>query len=144
MSTGFICFEDKYLLLKRADIDEQAETWGTPGGKLEKNESALDAFHREIKEETGIEISGLEIKLVGSYFAHHTKYYYKLHVYISDIISLPKIKLSPSEHSDYIWADLDSMRSYPLILGQDDIICELEKYLSRNNDQENWKTQTEK
>ena len=48
--------EGKILLLKRQG-SHGAETWGLPGGKLETGETWDDCAKREIKEETGLEIS---------------------------------------------------------------------------------------
>jgi phosphoglycolate phosphatase len=38
--------------------------WGIPGGKVRYNESCLDALHRELKEETNLDVSDVEFVLV--------------------------------------------------------------------------------
>lgn len=38
--------------------------WGIPGGKVRLNESCVDALRRELKEETNLEVSGIEFVLV--------------------------------------------------------------------------------
>lgn len=55
--TAVIKRGDKFILIKR----NQQETaypgkWCLPGGKMEREESILDALKREVKEEVGLEI----------------------------------------------------------------------------------------
>jgi phosphoglycolate phosphatase len=38
--------------------------WGIPGGKIKANEPALDALHREVREETGLELRNIRFELV--------------------------------------------------------------------------------
>ncbi len=59
--------EKNEILLQRR---KEENAWGLPGGALELGESAEEALHREIKEETGLEIT-IE-KLLGVY----TKYFH--------------------------------------------------------------------
>ncbi|MFA5125763.1 MAG: NUDIX hydrolase [archaeon] len=49
---AFIFNNKKELLL----MQNTNGTWGIVGGHLEKNESIEEALHREVKEETGMEI----------------------------------------------------------------------------------------
>jgi phosphoglycolate phosphatase len=38
--------------------------WGIPGGKIKPNEKSEDALHREITEETGLQLTGIRFELV--------------------------------------------------------------------------------
>jgi len=53
----YIEHDDKILLLHRQDNKSQGNKWGIPGGKVDKGETPLQAAIREIKEETGYDIS---------------------------------------------------------------------------------------
>ena len=51
-ASGVYCeCKDKILLVKRQGHKSQANRWGVPAGKLEKNENPLAAAIREFKEE---------------------------------------------------------------------------------------------
>src|SRR3989304_8720717 len=49
------------LLIKRRDVP----VWGLPGGGIEKDETALGAIIREVKEESGFEVK--IVKKIGEY-----------------------------------------------------------------------------
>ena len=53
-SCGCIIIEDKKVLL----IKQTNGIWGFPKGHVEKNETELQTAEREVKEETGLDITG--------------------------------------------------------------------------------------
>lgn len=56
------------LLGKRSSESYQADKWGLPGGFIEFDEDFLTAGHREVKEETGLEIEVRSILTVTTNF----------------------------------------------------------------------------
>jgi ADP-ribose pyrophosphatase YjhB (NUDIX family) len=68
-SVSAAIFDDtgKLLLMHRSDND----FWGLPGGKVEIGESVEAAIRREVFEETGLEVSVLQLIGVYSDPAHH-------------------------------------------------------------------------
>jgi ADP-ribose pyrophosphatase YjhB (NUDIX family) len=47
---------DRRLLLGRRAFEPDAGLWDTIGGFVDEEEDALDALHREVREETGLEV----------------------------------------------------------------------------------------
>lgn len=54
-----IVHEKKLLVLKRRADDFMPNIYELPGGGLEKNESLIDALHREVAEETNCQIDAI-------------------------------------------------------------------------------------
>lgn len=52
--------DEKILLVRRANPPDQG-LWGFPGGKIDHGETIESAAVRELKEETGIEASAVEV-----------------------------------------------------------------------------------
>ncbi len=63
----FVKKDGKYLMLHRnPDKRIMPGVWMAPGGKREFNEGLFAAARREIREETGLEIKNLKVKVVGN------------------------------------------------------------------------------
>lgn len=117
---------EKVLLLKKRKGSDK-NTWGLPGGGVEKGESALDAAKRESREETGKfegknfgKVRELERTLDGrrSEISHNwTTFFYK-------VKKTFKCKLS-KEHSDWRWFDLNGIKKVKLH-------PKLKKYLNKH------------
>lgn len=108
--------DDELLLLQRAGYIKQfGGKWGFVGGSIDnKDKSPKDALIREIKEETGIELTFNENHAIKQlYKKNHlnnddevvsdTEYF------IVELESKPEVKLS-REHSRYKWFDRNSIK----------------------------------
>ena len=68
MKLGVLCYienSDKEILMLhrvKKEKDQHEGKWVAPGGKVEYNESPLDAVKREVKEETGLDISNVLLR----------------------------------------------------------------------------------
>lgn len=75
----YLHYQDKILLLHRKDNKAEGNRWGIPGGKINTNESLLEAVMREVSEETGYSldpeyahhIARLYIRVPGFDFQYH-------------------------------------------------------------------------
>lgn len=118
VSTVFMQYDQKLLVLLRSHSEESSRTWGIPGGKLEVNETPLECLIREIKEE--LDLSAPKDDLIFKYVAYvnHPKIQYVLYVYQWHLDEMPDIKLNDREHVDYRWQPIKQFHELKLLDGQ--------------------------
>lgn len=98
--------DGKILVLRRHDPDHAQWhlRWEFPGGKIELNETPVEALHREVKEETGLVVNSE--KLLGI----HTKHWntpkgiqqtFILLYQCQDVTG--DVQINPLENDDYFW-----------------------------------------
>lgn len=105
--------QEKFLILQRNKNDNFLPlVWEFPGGGVEKTETIEAALIREIKEETGIDISQRNLNFLGVSEEFTTQgkaeRYLQLN-YLIDVFQLPQVTLS-SEHTAYDWATMNDTR----------------------------------
>ncbi|MFA6097807.1 MAG: NUDIX domain-containing protein [Candidatus Paceibacterota bacterium] len=101
---GFLCRDNKVLLLKTPKSDKNDGTWELPGGRMDFGESVEEAFSREMKEELGFEKAVMG-KLLNSWSFMSVREGIDHHFIIFDFeiySDESKIKLS-DEHDEYRW-----------------------------------------
>ena len=103
VSGCFLEKDGKFLLLLRHDSKPQGNTWGLPAGKLEKNENALDAIHREIEEEIGYKTNKDNIKFAKTVYVKYSDYDFVYHMYALKMIENHEIKLDFEAHKTFRW-----------------------------------------
>jgi 8-oxo-dGTP diphosphatase len=105
---------DHVLLLKRGGV-RGAGTWSTPGGHLEYGESPEECAIREVKEETAVDITGVEFKAVtNDIFEVEGKHYLTLWfdaIYIGGEAAVA----APDEMTEVGWFEWDELPT-PLFL----------------------------
>ena len=94
---------DQILILKRSeDLEKFAGEWDLPGGHTDDDESDITALKREVKEETGLDITRpKEILQKGRIKFYKTRQY-------SGIIELS------GEHTEYKWVTIEDLDSYTI------------------------------
>ena len=96
--------ERTLILLRPASAQWAPHKWGYPGGKLEKDETPLDAAVRETKEETQLEARNLKLlnlKIDKPIVAYYTR------DYTGDV----EIDY---EHDDWTWVTREEIENYDL------------------------------
>lgn len=127
--------ENKVLLIKREDL----EAWALPGGNIERNETPEEACIREVKEETGINIS--VDKINGIYIRTIPGLKDVTFVYKATAGKYTKLEIDEKEVLDIGWFNIGSLPNHTLT-GIRDIINNSLKETNINigfmNKQELW------
>jgi 8-oxo-dGTP pyrophosphatase MutT (NUDIX family) len=80
-------------------------TWGLVGGKTELGETAAAALLREIREETGRDLSNAKIIPVDLFTSLNEQFTYNTYLILVDNEFIPTLN---DEHKGYAWCDLES------------------------------------
>lgn len=100
----FILKDGKVLMGKRRNAHGDG-TWSLPGGHLEFGEDVFTTAHREVLEETGLEITNLRLgPYTNDIFEKEGKHYITLFV-ISDHAGGEPQVLEPDKCERWEWAD---------------------------------------
>ena len=121
---GVIHHEGKFLMLKRSNHENFfPNKWELPGGKVEFGEEPNHALTREIKEETGLEITAFfPIKCTHYMIEKPEKKRHTIQIiYLTNTTNPTNVQLS-TEHSQFQWIainelnQLDTFEDVPAIL----------------------------
>ncbi len=106
--------DDEILILRRANyMKKYGGKWGFPGGSIDKKDKdSKTAIIRELKEETGIELSwDEENKYLKKFDTIKNDDNSISEYFIVNLESKPNIKIS-REHSKYEWFNLSNNSNY--------------------------------
>lgn len=115
IATGIICKKNKILLVKHKK--KFKNMWSVPGGRVEDDESILEALRHEVFEETGMKVVSeyplgfFELKLDNKnliFFVFECK--------VSGKFSENK------EIKDFKWTDIDKIKDFNLKPGMENIL----------------------
>jgi 8-oxo-dGTP diphosphatase len=93
---------DTLLLLRNKAKKLEPAKWGSPAGKIAQGETVESAMIREIFEETGLKVSGSQLKSVGKVFVVYEEYSFEFEMFKLSFPYKPEIRLS-SEHVALAW-----------------------------------------
>ena len=126
---------DRILVQDRMNPDWPGITF--PGGHVEPKESFVDSVIREVKEETGLDISNVQLCGMKQFTDREEKYRYIVLFYKTNTFSG---ELKSSEEGQVFWIDKNNLKDYVLADGfesmfevfEDDTLSENYWWLEEN------------
>lgn len=107
----YIVQNNKVLMHKRADNKKKFPGfWIGPGGHVDEGEDVLTTAIREVKEETGVEISASKIKLKVLAFHHHIDRGEVWMEYLFRATLDSQQKVISSDEGKSQWIEIDSLQ----------------------------------
>ncbi len=100
---GVKCIIENNGKLLMVKLNYAHHKWTFPGGKVEKNESFLDAAIREAKEETGID--AINVKYAGSYESTREYKRDRVEIYVASTEKPDARVIEPTEIEKVEWFD---------------------------------------
>ena len=125
-------FRDGKVLLAQRAKPPLAGIWSLPGGHIEPGEKALEAAHRELREETGIKADLKGVADVKDVILHHDDGSLRAHYVISAFFGvwLSGTARPQSDCQAVEWVAIKSLGDRPLTEGTAEIILRSAKLLS--------------
>ena len=114
-TVGALIYNDREEVLM-IHTHKWSDLWGIPGGKIKSGEPSVDALRREIREETALEISGIEFVLAQDCI-HSKEFYRDAHFILLNYVCRcggePLVKLN-EEAQEFRWVKPDAALAMPL------------------------------
>ena len=85
----------------------EPDSWTLPGGKQEYNETTIEAGIREVKEETGLEVSNLKLYFVSDDIAED-RHYVTIDYITSDFANEVRV-MEPTKIDEWKWFSIDEL-----------------------------------
>ncbi len=101
--SGIIMRDEKVLLVRRREDDFLGGIYEFPGGKVEDGEGLADALIREVREETGLRVSGIGRYL--GFFDYDSEDGKRRRVFNFRVEVHEPLEIQLKEHDRFVWAD---------------------------------------
>ena len=127
--SGIIMWDERVLLVRRREDDFLAGIYEFPGGKVEEGEGLADALVREVREETGLRVSGIG-RYVG-FFDYDSEDGQRRRVFNFLVDVRGPLEIQLKEHDRFVWADQKKLGEFEL---SEDILRILRQLWPRKED----------
>ena len=118
--------DEKVLLVRRREDDFLAGIYEFPGGKVEEGEGLADALVREVREETGLRVSGIGRYL--GFFDYDSEDGERRRVFNFQVEVSEPLEIQLKEHDRFVWADEKKLAEFEL---SEDILRTLRQFWPR-------------
>ncbi len=120
----YIEYKDQILLLHRQNNMSEGNKWAPPAGEVEKYELPLQAAIRELKEETGYNISNQPIETVKTVYIEYSKdNHYVFHIFRTQLDGDPgAVTIDFNEHKGFTWVTPADALEMKLLKDEDSCI----------------------
>jgi len=119
VAVGVVIVKNSSVLLIRRGNEPSKGLWSVPGGLIELGETVEEAAHREVKEETGIDIRIERLLEVANNIVRDEQDKIRFHYVLIDFLAHPlstSLK-SQSDASEAKWVHLKELSDYSLTKG---------------------------
>lgn len=99
----FLEWDGRILLLRRAAHKPQGNTWGVPAGKVEPGEQPDKALLRELQEEAGLHLAPHDLVYLETLSVRYPDYDFTYYMYRATLDTEPAVRIDPSSHTDFMW-----------------------------------------
>ena len=118
----YIEYQERFLLLHRNDHgNPEVDLWGQPAGKIEHEETPLEAARRETREETGLDIPLEDIQYFKKTYVRFPRQDFIYHICTVKLIQKPELVLNKKIAHSFAWATSEEALKMRLI--EDDDVC---------------------
>lgn len=122
VAIGIIKRNNKYLACQRSAHKQLAHYWEFPGGKLEANETSVEALNRELYEELGVKVDN--IRQGQNVVYNCDRGYFNLTFFYCTISAQAKIILN-EENEGYGWFNEAELLELNFVPGTRSIMADL-------------------
>jgi len=109
-----VCLDDKqrFLIIRRSDIDERAGQWTIPGGHIDDDDRSIEAGAvRELDEETDLLCNTEDLIYLGEPNGKPGKHYFLTRKWTGSVnVGKPNPESNQIEHDDYKWYTIERIK----------------------------------